>query len=469
MKTTAKYTAIVAGLILAFLMILKPDQATAQYDRSLNFLPLVPQGRNVNPGFVPNYNFYIGIPFLSSVKFGFENSINYEDVLLRKGDSLILDRDHILDKIDKRSNININLMDEILTFGLRADKNFFHFRIADIVQTNVVINKELIRFLFYGNGSSEFLGKNVNIGDNTVDMNYYREYSLGYTRQFNDKLSVGINLKYLQGIAGIYSKKAEIDLMTDPEDFTLTMRSDMDINMSFPGVDDSDVEAGQFLPNADNPGFAVDIGAQYKVNDKIEAFASLLNFGSIHWKANLKNFRSDNPDEPFIYEGFDINEYFENNEFDNNRLENIVDSIVDEIGISETAEAYTSRLTPIMNIGGRYNLTEKDVLNLLVRNQFVKNGNWFNVSAAYTRKFGQNVNLMVSNTFFKHSFINPGIGFAANIGPVQLYLTNENLIAPFMLNNSNVFVVRFGVNLVFNKPEALPISPGEIMDSESGE
>ena len=462
MKKSAKYTGIIAGLIVAVSLLLTGSPAKAQYDRPLNFLPIVPQGRNVNPGFIPDYNFYIGVPFLSSVKVGFENSINYEDIFLRKGDSLILDRDHILDKIDERSNLNINFMEELFTLGLRARKNYFHIRIADIVQANMVINSNLMRFLLYGNGSNEFIGKNVNIGDNTINATYYREYALGYTRQINQKLNFGVSLKYLQGIANAYTEKAEIDLMTDPEDFTLTMRSDIDVSISAPGIDDSDVEVSQFLPNANNPGFAIDFGAQYKVNNKIEVFASVLNIGSITWKENVKNFRSDNPDEPFVYEGFDINEYFEDNQFDEDRIENIVDSIVDEIGINETAESYSSRLAPMLNAGGRYFLTDKDVFNLLIRNQFVENGNWFNVSLAYTRKFSKDINLMVSNSFFKHSFLNPGVGFAANLGPLQLYLTSENIIAPFMLNNSNVFVVRFGVNLVFGKGgTGIQISPGE--------
>lgn len=462
MKLTKEYTGFTAGLIIAISFLLIGSPAKAQFDRSLNFLPIVPQGRNVNLGYTPDYKVYIGIPFLSSVKVGFENSINYEDVFLRKGDSLILDRDHILSKIDDRSNLNINFMEELFTFGFRAKKNYFDFRIADIVQTNIVINSDLMRFLLYGNGSDEFIGKNVNIGDNTINANYYREYALGYTRQVNQKLNIGISLKYLQGIANAYTEKAEINLMTDPEDFTLTMRSDINVNLSVPGIDDSDVEVAQFLPNADNPGFAFDFGGQYKINDKFEAFASVLNIGSINWNANVKNFRSENPDDPFVYEGFDINEYFEDNEFDDDRIENIVDSIVDEIGINETAESYTSRLAPMLNAGGRYYLTDKDIFNLLIRNQFVKNGNWFNVSLAYTRYFSKNVNLMVSNTFFKDSYLNPGVGFAANIGPVQLYLISENIIAPFMLNNSNVFVVRFGVNLVFGKRgTGIEVSPGE--------
>lgn len=444
--STAITTIVFLGLIL-----LNINSAYAQYDRPLSFLPTVPQGRNINPGFIPEHKFYIGIPLLSSVKTGFENSISYEDIFLRKGDSLILDRDHILSNIDDKTNLNINLLEEYIAFGFTVKKNYFNFRLADIVQTNFVLNKSLFQFLLYGNGNEAFLGKNVDIGGNAINASYYREYAFGYSRQVNEKLSVGTTLKYLQGMANITTAKDEISLNTSEEDFALTMTSNIEINISAPGIGDTEFEVNDLLPNPKNGGFAFDLGADYKINEKFDAYASILNIGSIKWTENVKNFVTENPDEPFVYEGFDINEYFEDNEFDNDRIENILDSIVDEVGIIETNEAYKSKLAPMLNLGGRFNLSEKDMFSALFRNQFQKNKDWTTLSVAYTRKFSPGLNLMVSNTIFTDSFLNPGIGFAANIGPIQLYLVNENVIAPFMLNNSNVFLVRFGINLTFNQ------------------
>lgn len=445
------FKTILSISITLLVLVCSSYTASAQFDRSLHFLPLVPQGRNVNPAFIPEQSYYIGVPFLSSVKTGFENSINYDDIFLKVGDSLVLDRDHILSNFDDKTNININFMEEYFSFGFTVKKNYFHFRVADIIQSNVVINKEMLRFLLYGNGSPEFLGQNVNIGDNLVNLNYYREYSFGYTRQINEKFTAGVNLKYLQGIANVSTNTAEISLYTDPTDFALSLQTNIEINISSPGLNDTDLEPSHFLPNAKNGGFAFDLGAQYIINDKFEAFASMLNMGSIKWTENLKNFKTKDPEKVFTFEGFDIGEYFEDNKFDNDRIESVLDSISDEIGIKEGEDAYKTQLAPLLNIGGRYNLTENDEFSLLFRNQFLKTSNWATVSIAYTRRFGKSVNLMASNTFFKDSYFNPGIGFAANIGPVQLYLINENIIAPFMLSNSNAFLIRFGINLIFNK------------------
>ncbi len=450
MKKTNKYIFALA-LTLALSVFSIINTATAQFDRSLTFLPVVPQGRNVNPAFIPNHKFYIGVPFLSSVKTGFENSINYEDIFLKKGDSLLLDRDHILSNIDDVTRVNINLMEEYFTFGFKVNKNYFHFRVGDLIETNIAIDKDMIKFLLYGNGSDEYLGTDVKIDDNLMNATYYREYALGYSRQINDKFSAGINLKYLQGIANLATNKTGISLYTNPDDFTLAIQTDIDINISLPGIDNSDLTASEFLPNAKNKGFAFDIGGQYIINNQFQVFASMLNIGSIKWTENLKNFKTENPGSTFTYDGFDIQEYFEDNKFDNDRIDNVLDSIVDEIGINETSIPYKTKLAPMLNIGGHYNLTDKDQFSILLRNQFLETYNWTTVSVGYTRTLGRGINLMLSNSFFSQSYLNPGIGFAASIGPVQLYLVNENIIAPFMLNNSNVFLVRFGINLIFRE------------------
>jgi len=450
MKKTNNYILALAFTVALSVFAIQ-NTATAQFDRSLTFLPVVPQGRNINPGFIPDHKFYIGVPFLSSIKTGFENSTNYEDIFLKKGDSLVLDRDYILSNMDDVTRVNINFMEEYVTFGFKVNKNYFHFRVADLVESNIAIDKEMVKFLFYGNGSTEYLGQEINIDNNAINMTYYREYALGYSRQINEKFSAGINLKYLQGIANLYTKKTGIKLYTDPTDFSLTIQTDIDINISSPGIDNSDVAASDFLPNAKNKGFAFDIGGQYVINNQFQVFASMLNIGSIKWTENLKNFKTENPGSAFTYDGFDIQEYFEDNKFDNDRIDNVLDSIAEEIGINETSESYSTKLAPMLNIGGRYNLTEKDQFSILFRNQFLESSSWTTVSVGYTRTLGQGINLMLSNSFFSQSYLNPGIGFAANIGPVQLYLVNENIIAPFMLNNSNVFLVRFGVNLIFRE------------------
>ncbi|MDD4175659.1 MAG: DUF5723 family protein [Bacteroidales bacterium] len=438
-------------VLIAFAVVVLSGTVFAQADRSLIFMDLVPQRNQVNPAFVPDYQLYAGIPFLSSVKVGFENTIHYDDIFIKRGDSLVLDRDHILNSISDESRVNINSGEEYFAFGMRHGENYFHFRIADVGQSQVMIKKDMLRFLLYGNGSSEFLGKNVNIGGSAVNLSYYREYALGYARNVIPGLTAGVTLKYLQGIANFSSQRTNFSLHTSEEDFTITATSDVNINMSVPGIGSDEVKAGDFLPNIRNSGFAIDLGATYQVDPKINVWASLLNLGSIGWKENLRNYQTTDPDKTVVFEGFDINDYFVDNSLDSEHLDDVLDSIADEFGIAEKAEKYRTRLPAKLNLGAGYAFTDDDLMNVLVRTQFFQGYSQTTFSVAYTRMLGKQAQIMISNTFYKSSVLNPGLGVAGNIGPVQLYLMAENFIAPLMLNRTNVFVFRFGVNLAFAK------------------
>jgi hypothetical protein len=441
-------------VLIAFAVVVLSGTVFAQADRSLIFMDMVPQRNQVNPAFVPDYRLYVGIPFLSSVKAGFENTMRYDDVFIKKGDSLVLDRDHLLKRINNESRVNVNSGEEYLALGLKQGKNYFHFCIADVVQAQVKIKKEMLHFLLYGNGSSEYLGKNVNIGGSAINMSYYREYALGYARNVMPGFTAGVTLKYLQGIANLSSQKTNFTLLTDEDDFTIEATSDININMSVPGLESGDISVGDFLPNNRNAGFAIGLGATYQIDPKIDVWASLLNLGSIGWKENLRNYRTLDPGKTVVFEGFDFNDYFVDKTLDSDRLNHVLDSIADEFGIVETAEAYRTRLPAMLNVGGSYGFTEHDLVNVLVRSQFFDGYSQTTFSLAYTRKFGNHAQLMVSNTIYKESVLNPGLGFAGNLGPVQLYLMAENFIAPLMLNRANVFIFRFGVNLVFGKEYA---------------
>jgi hypothetical protein len=457
-----KGNSLLRFLWMAFaVVVLASDNGFAQADRSLIFMDLVPQRNQINPAFVPEYRLYVGIPFLSSVKAGYENNIKHDDIFIRKGDSLVFDRDHILNSLNKEARINVNSGEEYLALGLKHGDNYFHFRVADNIQAQMNIKKNLLRFLLYGNGSSEYLGKNVNIGGSTINMSYYREYELGYARNIIPGLTAGVTLKYLQGIANILSNNTDFTLLTREEDFAIEAASNININMSVPGLGSGNIRSRNFLPNIRNSGFAIDLGATYQVDPKINVWASLLNMGSIGWKENLRSYHTLDPGKTVVFDGFDINEYFDDKTFDRDHLDHVLDSISDVFGIAETAEGYRTRLSAMLNLGGSYAFTEKDLLNALVRSQFFDGYSQTTLSLAYTRMLGKQAQIMISNTFYKSSVLNPGLGVAGNIGPVQLYLMAENFVAPFMIYNSTIFVFRFGVNLVFGKKvpdkEAAPI------------
>lgn len=445
------------GCLGLLALIILSSVTYSQNDRSLYFMPEIPQSRYMNPAVVPNYNFYISIPGISNVKFGLDNTMHYDDLFQQKGDSIYLDRDYLLENLKDKNSINFDAGIELISLGFNVKNNYFSFRLADVGNFNTTITKETIRFFLYGNGSDEYLGKTIDLSGNAINFSYYREYVLGYSRKIDDKLSVGLNVKYLKGMANVSTNDFSIKLYTDSTDFTITATSNVDINTSLP--DDLGQKVVDLNPDYNNPGFAFDFGGQYQINEKWSVSAGMLNIGAINWKSNLKNYRTSHPDNEFVFEGFELSDFFEDNEFNNELLNKLLDSIADEIGVTETAMEYRNSIPSWLNLNANYNLTPNDQFGALLRNRFMKDQNWTTFTLAYSHSFKDWGKILVSNTFSKGSYLTPGIGLSANLGPVQLFLISENVTAPIFVNTAKFYSFHFGINLVFREKKSQPAEP----------
>lgn len=442
---------------LFWIMLLAATNLNAQNDRSLYFMSEIPQSRYMNPATFPKHKFYVAIPVISTVKFGVENTMHYDDLFQQKGDSIYLDRDYLLDNLKDKNSINFDATVELFSLGFKVKKNYFAFRISDAGNFNSTITKETIRFALYGNGSGEFLGKTIDLSGNAINFSYYREYALGYTRNIDEKLNVGMNIKFLHGIANVSTNDLSFTLFTDSTDYAITATSSIDINTSLP--EDLAGKIVDLNPTSKNPGFAFDFGGQYQINDKWSVSAGMLNIGAINWKSDVKNYRTTNSGNEFVFDGFELSEFFEDREFNNELLNKLLDSIADEIGVTETAMEYRNSIPSWLNLNANYNLTPNDQFGVLLRNRFMKDQNWTTFTLAYSHSFKDWGKILVSNTFSKGSYLTPGIGLSANLGPVQLFLISENVTAPIFVNTAKFYSVHFGVNIVVRDKKTTPVEP----------
>lgn len=445
------------GVVFVLLLILF-QQLNAQNERSLFFLPGIPQEKYMNPAAFPENKFYIGIPILSSMKVGLENTFTYEDFFTPVGDSIYFDRDHFIDNLNPETSLNMDMLVEYFSAGFRLNDNYFTFRIADNGNVNATFTKETLLFFLYGNGSDQYLGKEVNLGGNGINFSFFREYALGYSRKINPKLTVGMNMKYLQGIANVSTNDLSVSLFTDSVDYTIKLKSNIEINTSLPG-ENGGIESADFMPSSDNPGFAFDFGAEYQFNEKLSAALGVTNIGFINWNANPKNYRSSHPDEEFVYEGFELEEYFEDNAFNSGALNNALDSIADEIGVVETAEGYRTAVPSWLNINANYRFTPSHQAGILFQNRFLQNQNWSTLTLAYTYSLKDKLHAMVSNTFSRSSAIAPSFGVGTNLGPMQIFIINENFVAPFSYRKATFYSLHLTINLVFR--DKVKLAPEE--------
>lgn len=453
-------------LMLALIVVSFASSVKGQDGNNTSyFLSNFPQQYRINPAYQPEYKVFIGLPALSGISVNYLNSsFTPEDLLRKRDDSVYVDMNRFYKGLKKRNFISFNNENSILSVGVRAKK---WYGTLDITQRNdfmVRFNKDLLTFLKEGNAAHP----NMDFGKLGLNGNSYLEIALGLSKQVNTKLSVGGRAKFLMGIANVDMTDSDMGVKT-LDDGTLLLRSRQNIRVSSPaqleyeldnkgfvdwgsfGMNTDNMNVSSIL-NAKNPGFAIDLGGQYKFNDKINFFASLTDLGFIHW-GNKENTYRFYQDAEFVWEGADISNSVNQNDKDKyESLDDSFDRLTDKMDttfrVQAGSGAYTTMLSPKLHLGATYQLNKMFNVGGLFKASLMDGMFVPALTASVNARLIRNISASVSYTVTRGSYVNIGAGITAKLGPVQLYAMTDNALAANYTNTRSASA-RVGVNLLF--------------------
>jgi hypothetical protein len=474
--------------LLTLIAILLFTGVSAQQDMTIYHMQAIPQSNYSNPALMPNLKWHIGFPALSSiyVDAGHTGFNAHQFMKISTGDTVEVNLQQLIDKMGRYNYVNLNTAIELLSFGFKIkDKHYINFSAHNKLYVRFCYPKDFFNFLHKGNGA--FFDETLEFKKMGINAAHYNEYMFGYTMKYDDRWTFGAHLKVLQGLSNVYMKRSDITLNTQEEHFFITATSNMDIYASLPeeawdedttGTQE-DFDPAKYITNFSNMGIGLDLGATYKMNDKLTLGASVIDLGMFRWKSGTRNFKSVDSEGSFTFEGIDITDFLSQRDTTgaSSTLDNLVDSIVGIFQIDTLYDAYYSPLNTRIYLSGAYELTPKDQLSALVRLHLYNRAVHPAMTLGYMRKFGNILSLSGTYTMASRKYFNLGFGMAANLGPVQLYVTADNIISPAVYNkyywtedqelqsltlprNTKFMNVHFGMNLVFGyKPpkESAPI------------
>lgn len=432
----------------------------AQQNLTLYNMEVIPQRIHTNPAFFPTYS-KVNIDLLPilypTTYLNFSNSgFRYKDLVRRRSDdSLYIDFDNMVSKLSKNNYFTTALQVDILSFGFKVKQNYFSFNATEKIHTRFRYPKGFMEFLGKGNGN--MLGEEVNFNFG-FDATHYREYGLGYARRLMDeKLTVGARFKYLYGMENISTSKSDISLTTDPNDFSITAKSNIKINMS--GLDSSSFNTiGNNIPaylfGRKNNGFAIDLGGQYKINEKISVNASVLDLGFIKWKesSNL-TLQSRNPDANFTFSGIDLNDVFTKDTTQDDPFKKLSDSLTQTFKLDSVRGAYTTRLASQIYLGGNYYFTPKVNVGLLAYGQIFDKSIHPGVAVSFNQRLGRWFNYSINYSIYNRSYTNVGLGMALNLGFIQWFFLTDNVLGPIFPQAAKNVHVHTGMSWTFGRKE----------------
>jgi outer membrane protein OmpA-like peptidoglycan-associated protein len=423
----------------------------AQQDLVLYNMSGTPQHMYNNPASRPVSRLNIGLPGISSLYLRHENTVyNPFHMFEQRGSNSALRTDHFLNQTRSINSLGYDLAADILSFGFAVGENdYFSFSLRERMQGRWSLPGDLVRFPFTGNASFDELDEGMlDFGGFRLGMNHYREMGFGWQKKINDAWSVGGRLKYLYGYENIDTKASSLTWQTDEVTYDWTFAGEIDVYSSglwmlMDTIDDnSDLEQekiAEYLLKRKNRGLGIDLGAHRKIGERLDINASVSDLGYIKWKSYTQNFTSD--DGEFMFTGLGITEH---TILADSALTDTLDVLLDEIleqleesfGANQGDGSYRSALMARIHLGANYRLYQRDnssgTAGILLQSEFYKGRLRPTVTFSYQQQVGKWLSAQMAYSIIDRNFRNLGAGLSANAGPVQFYITTDNLLAGVM-------------------------------------
>jgi len=425
---------------------------TGQQSNTLYLQHDIPQSSLLNPAVQLACKWYVGIPGLASSHLSYSNTaFTYND--LAGTDTWNLKG--VLAQMHRVDLFSVEAFLHPISLGYRYKSFYFTFNVSEKSHMFQLLPRRLAETIITGNGT--FVGRTARYNALRPAAYYNREYSLGISKVWDAKWIFGARAKVLFGKANLYNSRSRIGLFTAEDNFSLLLEGDYLINSSFPlsisedangninGAELGDINPIQLLLNRGNPGFAVDLGAIYRYNDKITLSASLLDVGMIRWRTDLNNisgagafeYNSTTPGTEIVSRGF---------------ANQMADSILNAFDINISQDPYTSFLPSQVFLGSSYRIKENITLGAVNRNLFFRNKVHSSLTLSASADLADRFLATVSWSYLNNSIKNIGAGLAYHGKGFQFHVVSDNLLGFFFPFNTRTVNLRAGFNLMFGCP-----------------
>jgi hypothetical protein len=451
MATTKKICLITIFFIFSNLNVISQDNL-------VYFMGNLPQSNYLNPARLTDKSkVVINLPLLSGMEFTLNNSFSFYELAKIEKKTLIFDMGRFYSNIPHNNFFSETFKLPLFGFQYRSKDKLFSLRISETQLSRFGFDSDLIKLINKGNNAFLETDFSTNIDFKFL---HFREYSLGYSQNISDKLTIGSNIKLLTGFSTVDVKRLEMGIKTGKNIEYVKVSARGDYNVSFPvtinpdsteNTEKSSFDAISYFTNSSNLGFAIDLGARYQLLPELEISASIIDLGYIHWKSNVSNISQGGS---FNWRGFDLTNFYKptdlNEEAYVDPFQSVIDSLKGIINPTYESNPFNTGTPTKLYLAANYKVSsffwagivdkvlffDKQVSNSLTLSGNLQLGRIFSLSAGYS--------------IIDKSFNNLALGTALKLGPIEIYCLTGNILALNVLSASN-FNFQFGMNLMFGK------------------
>lgn len=461
------YKIIVSGLFIC-LFLTSNNKSIAQKD-ILYFLREAPQVMQYNPAITPCSNFYLSL-MLGATDIGVHTSgFSYHDLIHKHpiySDSLQLDLEGFRSQLNDNNFINFNYDMDLLGFGFKIGKNYFSYDLSLTLDARVNFSKGIFDLILEGSNANN---GNIRLLDgHLLDVNSYITNAIGYTREINDKLSIGGKIKLLSGIANIHTNEANLELnFKDSE--KISAHGELDIltaniigDLSITSLFKENASADFIVPEnlntildhaMDNVGLSFDLGASYRLLENLELSASVVDvFNFISWNTHTTQIINNKPFEEIVFEGITSSIDSIETNFET-QINSLADSISSALDVrTQNISSYTTHLPMKIYFGATYNFGKVNYLHALFNTKIGAGRIYDTHISLFYSLHTRLLSLSFGNMFRSTNLFNPSALISLKLGKGQIYVGgNLHTNKDFNVADYNGFDIFMGINTTIGK------------------
>ncbi|MDO4707073.1 MAG: DUF5723 family protein [Porphyromonadaceae bacterium] len=454
MNKIIKYTAT-----LVFSLTTLGQALLAQGDASLMGSRVDPVRIAQNPAYISEERVVIGVG-LSSLSTRAQLPLSVSQILSKTSETKSkLYLDEALTKLGGQpATMEVNF--GLFLFGLRTKAGFFTLGANLHAQSEGRADKKLTDFFASGNGP--YRGKQVLTKGLEANVESRIELALGYATDrllSSGKLSVGGRVKVLFGQMSARTHNGLLNILTSQDGHELTIEGYQQLQLRMPNfrythdalghLDKLNIGIDQGARvSFTNPGFGLDLGASYKLDDRLTLGLSLRNLGFIKWTDGHLLTLDKQGSNALHFKGIDISSALtaQKNEDQGNKVgfEAIGEEIKRHLTVQEHV-SYTTSLPLKLHAMADYQALRWLSLSAMAGMSKLSNSLRPDLALAVNCMPTRGIGAHLSVSSLHGSPINLGAGLVLG-RRVQFHLAIDNLL---MLNLSNVKYAHLSTGLNF--------------------
>lgn len=384
MKTNIKST--VATLVLA----LNATAMMAQYNTSSYFTEGNLYRHEINPA-IDNEMDYVAMPVMGNVQMNMNGNLAIDNIFFaRNGKTMTfmnptISTSEVMDNITDKNRINGYLKMQLLGAGFKAWGGYNTIGVNLRANATTSIPGDLFKLAKEGvkNGSYD-------IKDMKAHADAFVELAFGHSHKVSDELKIGGKLKFLIGAGNVdfLFDRAQITLAEDHYVIDASAKVESSVKglkyktetrelKTKEWIDDNGVKHEEVIPgnkqyvngaDVDGKGIAgfglaLDLGAEYKLDDTWKFSASLLDLGFISWSNTMLAASDSKPIDTDTYL-FNI-DHDKKNSFEN-EMNEFSESLARIYQLQDKGDigSKSTMLGATMNIGAEYTLPSYDQFSI---------------------------------------------------------------------------------------------------------